>query len=159
MLLIFSLWCLIGCCFGYPSSMDSLDIIAELTDGQREILAVIDEYYYTVDQANGFWSSVPGSVTVGAMVSILSMAVALVLLCCWLRCKWAALFCVPIADMNSHLPLYSMNRIHYNRQSAIHDVQSLVPIPDSPPEYEPPPSYVEPPSYQLVTAVQHELTV
>ena len=118
-------------------------IIAELSDGQREILSVMDQYYYgLVDEENNFWQSVPGSMTVGAMIALLSLAFIVCIGCCWLRCKWASIFCVPLQTAQSNSLFLEQSFRTSRLGSSTVAVNSIAAVySDAPPQYPDPPSY------------------
>ena len=74
--------------FGEPVSQFQLDgAVAYITDGQRELMAMLDSKY-EAEHATNFWNTVSGSVTIGAMLMIIGMTVGVSLICCWLRNQW-----------------------------------------------------------------------
>ena len=72
-----------------PLTQFQLDgAIAHITDGQRDLMAMLDEEY-KASYAVNFWDTLSGSVTVGAMLMIIGLTVGVSVICCWLRCQWS----------------------------------------------------------------------
>ena len=75
--------------YSQPLTQFQLDgAVAHITDGQRELMAMLDNEYQAKYAVN-FWDTLSGSVTVGAMLMIIGLTVGVSVICCWLRCQWS----------------------------------------------------------------------
>ena len=114
------------------SDLDGDMLIAEITDGQREILAVMDEYYYTAT-GHSFWNSSSGFLTIGAMMMVMGMSIGISLICAWLRYHWSDI----MSTVNNRAPLIP-STLGNNRQAhvvtRVHD--TAITISDAPPNYD-----------------------
>ena len=107
---------------------DDLQIVAELSDGHREIMAVMDEYFYNEANKN-YWDTLSGSMTIGSMLMVLGMSIGISLICAWLRYKWTSLLGAA-RDSRSRMAMAG----HACRISHYQD--TVISVSDTPPPYD-----------------------
>ena len=123
----------VPCNYAAPLTSHALTAMtADITDGQREIMAMLDDSY--LRQFNpDFWDTVSGSVTIGAMLMMLGLTVGVSLICCWLRYQWEDV----IAD--AERALHSQARTRRTAEYSVTNTRSnallMTAVPDSPPSY------------------------
>ena len=133
----------VPCNYAAPLTSHALTAMtADITDGQREIMAMLDDSY--LRQFNpDFWDTVSGSVTIGAMLMMLGLTVGVSLICCWLRYQWED----AIADAERALQSQARTRRstvpNFNSVNARSSTLLLTTFTDSPPSY-----------HEIVPAVQ-----
>ena len=116
---------------GFIQCLDDDLVVAQITDGQREILAVMDEYYYG-ETGEDFWDSFSGSLTIGAMLMFMGISVGVSIICAWLRCQWQDLLsrannaATPSAQLLTNRHAHIIARVQ----------DTSIAIGDAPPRYE-----------------------
>ena len=126
--------------FNYAASLSShalTTLTADITDGQREIMAMLDDAY--LRQFNpDFWDTVSGSVTIGAMLMMLGLTVGVSLICCWLRYQWEDVIADAERALHSQARARQSAAVNFdtvNAANARSNALLLTAISDSPPSY------------------------